>query len=108
MRVELMVKLFCQVGLRCHQETASQPTAEERQEEMQSEVSSMISWAKQLNKISMACYLKCEPERQGYRKEMLKFWNKIGLLPLTEQKLSRHIRVIKPNGYHWLKLEIEK
>ena len=39
-----MMKLFCQVGLRCHQETASQPTAEERQEEMQSEVSSMISW----------------------------------------------------------------
>ena len=56
----------------------------------------------------MACYLKSEPERQGYRKEMLKFWNKIGLLPLTEQRLSRHIRVIKPNGYQWLKVEIEE
>ena len=97
-----------QSGLSCGQETAAQPTGEERQEEMQSKVSSMTSWAKQLDKLLRVCYLKSEAEKQGHKIQMLKLWNKIDFLPLTEPKLSRHIRKIKTNSYQWLILEIEE
>ena len=64
-------------------------------------------WEKELNKIVIECWIKSEPTKRKYRQRMKQIWDKIGVFPITEQRLADQVRQIRRNN--WLTdIEIEE
>ena len=66
-------------------------TAEQRQKR--------LGWSKEDNKRLFECYIRSEPERQGYRKRLLDLWKAHNinneLTEVTEQRLADQVRQVK-------------
>ena len=66
-----------------------------------------MKWEKAGNKIEIECWIRSEPTERKYRQRMKKIWNKIGVFPVTEQRLADQAGQIRKDK--WLaEIEIEK
>ena len=58
-----------------------------------------MKWEKEVNKIVIECWIKREPSKRKYRQRMKKFWDEIGVFPVTEQRLADQARQIRVNKW---------
>ena len=47
-----------------------------------------MKWEKAVNKIVIECYIRSEPTKRKYRRGMMKMWDEIGVVPVTERRLA--------------------